>query len=164
MKTITRIGELLLVAVMLLATLVACGGSKNDHKNGDKSGEDISDLIDVSKYTIVRPDVASRNILINHQTGEVKFCDVDNICIGNLPIDIMSKTLKEYQKVRGIDENTDAYMHSIMTLHSFDLDEDYSSPEEFSYYFEEDGKEILQSIRDKKSYNGEYIVQYVKKK
>lgn len=117
-----------------------------------------------TQHDIIYGDVAPRNILINHQTGEVKFCDVDNICIGNLPIDIISKTLKEYQKVRGIDENTDAYMHSIMTLHSFDLDEDYSSPEEFSYYFEEDGKEILQSIRDKKSYNGEYIVQYVKKK
>ncbi|MBQ8742019.1 MAG: exo-alpha-sialidase [Clostridia bacterium] len=63
MKTIKRVGALLIVAVMLLAAFVACGSGKKDDKNDDKSGEDISDLIDVSKYTIVRPDVASRNIL-----------------------------------------------------------------------------------------------------
>ena len=117
-----------------------------------------------SQHDIIYGDVAQRNILINHRTGEVKFCDVDNMGIRTLPIDIMSKTLREYHAVRGIDEKTDAYMHSIMTLNSFDLDEEYCSPEEFSYYFEEEGKETLQSLRDKSTYNGEYIIQYVKKK
>lgn len=117
-----------------------------------------------TQHDIIYGDVAPRNILINHSTGEVKFCDVDNIAIGTLPIDIMSKTLREYHAVRGIDKQTDPYMHSIMTLHSFDLDEDYCSPEEFNYYFESSGEKILQSIRDKESYSGEYIIQYVKKK
>ena len=67
MKTFKRVGALLIVAVMLLAALVACGSGKkddkNDDKNDDKSGEEISDFIDVSKYTIVRPEVASRNIV-----------------------------------------------------------------------------------------------------
>lgn len=117
-----------------------------------------------SQHEIIYGDVAPRNILVNYRTGQVKFCDVDNISINNLPIDIMSRALREYHAIRGIDKKTDAYMHSIMTLNSFDLDEDYCSPEEFSYYFEDEGKETLQSIRDKKSYNGEYIIQYVKKK
>lgn len=116
------------------------------------------------RHDITYGDVDQRNILINRRTGYSKFCDVDNIRLGELPIDLMSPTLKKYNAVRGIDRQTDAYMHSLMTLNAFDLDEDHCSPEEFRWFFEENGEKVLQGIRDKSTYNGEYIVQYVKRK
>ena len=76
----------------------------------------------------------------------------------------MGNQLQKYYEICGLDTKTDAYMHSLMTLNSFDLDENYCSMEEFRYYFEESGEEILKQIRDKTTYDGEYIVKYVKKR
>ena len=113
---------------------------------------------------IIFGDVSSRNILINLKNNTAKFCDADNISIASLPIDIMGNQLQKYYEICGLDTQTDAYMHSLMTLNSFDLDENYCSIEEFRYYFEESGEEILKQIRDKTTYDGEYIVKYVKKR
>lgn len=116
-----------------------------------------------SEHDITYGDVAPRNILINQRTGVLLFCDMDNIRLGDLPIDIMSPTLNSYSAVRGIDQNTDAYMHSIMTLNAFDLDEKFCELDEFRYNFTKEGERILREIRQKENYSGEYIIQYVKK-
>ncbi len=127
-----------------------------------KGTKDI--LEQLASKDITYGDVAGRNILINHRTGTIKFCDIDNMRVGEYPIDLIGNTLQKYTKVRGVDAATDAYMHSIMTLNSFDLDEDECSQEEFAWYFTREGRKILHQIREKTAYNGEYIVQYVKKK
>lgn len=116
-----------------------------------------------SEHDITYGDVAPRNILINQRTGASLFCDMDNIRLEDLPIDIMSPTLKSYSTVRGIDQNTDAYMHSIMTLNAFDLDEKFCDIDEFRYNFTKEGEKILREIRQKENYSGEYMIQYVKK-
>ena len=116
-----------------------------------------------SEHDITYGDVAPRNILINQRTGASLFCDMDNIRLGDLPIDIMSQTLKSYSEVCGIDQNTDAYMHSIMTLAAFYLDEKYSDMEEFRYNFTKEGERVFREIKEKENYSGEYIIQYVKK-
>ena len=127
----------------------------------EKSKEILQNL---SQEGIVYGDVAKRNILVNRRTGQVKFCDMDNIQLDDLPIDLLSRALKEYSAIRGIDSCADAYMHSLMTLHSFDLDENYCFQSEFDYHFTRQAKKVLFGIRNKEKYNGEYIVQYVKKR
>ncbi len=45
---------------------------------------------------IIYGDVNNRNLLINPITGEVKFCDIDNIRLGQFPIDILDWELERY--------------------------------------------------------------------
>lgn len=73
---------------------------------------------------IVYGDIAPRNILINPKTKTVKFCDIDNIQFQDYPIDTLTRDLKMYQATRGIDNETDAYMHNLMVLKKFYLDLD----------------------------------------
>lgn len=127
-----------------------------------KSTKDILEAF--ASEDITYGDVAGRNILINPRTGSIKFCDIDNIRLGEYPIDLIGNILGKYTKVRGVDDATDAYMHSVMTLNSFDLDEEECSQEEFAWHFTQKGTKILRQIREKTTYNGEYIVQYVKKR
>ena len=51
---------------------------------------------------IIYGDINTRNILFNRSTGDIKFCDVDNIEINNCRIDKLPFSLIEYNKMRGI--------------------------------------------------------------
>ncbi|MDD5887879.1 MAG: hypothetical protein PUC82_00060 [bacterium] len=115
-------------------------------------------------YDITFGDIFPRNILINPKTKTTIFCDIDNIRLGQYPIDLMSKPLAQYCKTCFLDEKTDAYMHSLMTLNSFDLDEKFCDIEEFTYNFQKEGIEVLEGLKNPPVYNGKYLIKYIKKR
>lgn len=117
-------------------------------------------------HDIIYGDVAPRNILINKKTRTAKFCDMDNIRLGSYDIDVKSWETLAYMAERGcIDEKIDAYMHSIMTLIGLDIDMDLCEWDKkyFRKHFKKPAYEVIEGIGNPKKYNGEYLVQYVKK-
>lgn len=114
-------------------------------------------------HDITYGDVASRNILINRKTGQVKFCDMDNIRLGSSPIDLKSFYLDKFAAVRKIDASADAYMHSIMTLDSLEIGLAHYNPL-YSEFFEPESEETLNGLHEPENFNGEYLIQYIKKK
>ena len=59
-----------------------------------KKSKDI--LLSFRKKDITYGDVTENNILYNPKTRKVKFCDIDNMRIGNLPIDIRGFSLNKF--------------------------------------------------------------------
>lgn len=139
-----------------------------------KSREDIiyySDYIkNVLDYyafkDIIYADVAARNILINKKTRKAKFCDMDNIKAGGYEPEAISSDLVEYDEIRGIDRQTDAYMHNIMLMRKLGLEpnECLEDDELFLEEFDERALPILRSIQNPKDFNGEYAIQYIKRR
>ena len=115
-------------------------------------------------------DVKSDNILVNNN-NQIKFCDIDNIRIGDMPVDIMSYALTDYFKInKTIDEKADAYMHNLLALEQLKyngtsyksiLSKIKSKPKmpEFS----NEMKKIFLSLAKPEQFNGEYAIQYIKK-
>lgn len=119
-----------------------------------------------ARHNIVFGDVAPRNILINPKTRTAKFCDIDNIQLAGYEIDVKSKELFSYMLDRGtIDTEADAYMHSLMTLECLETDMDLclKKGRYFHEYFKAPAYEIIEGIGNPRKYNGEYLIQYVKK-
>ena len=52
----------------------------------------------LAQLDITYGDISLRNILVNARTGDVTFCDVDNMRVGVYPIDVMYIELYEYGK------------------------------------------------------------------
>ena len=137
-----------------------------------KALEDSRQVLEYFKeHDITYGDVNSGNILVNKRTGQISFCDIDNMRIGTLPIDVKGKNSSIYGILGGKEENLDAYMHNIMTLYEFgpkDFGFIFSPVSEivkkdYSKFLSEDAKETLQSMEEPKNFNGEYVIQYVKK-
>ncbi len=62
-------------------------------------------------------DIKSDNILINPKTRRIRFCDIDNIRVGEHPIDVMSQELYDFTNANNNpDETADSYMHNLLTL------------------------------------------------
>lgn len=122
---------------------------------------------------IIYGDVKDDNILINKKTGEIKFCDMDNIFMQELPIDVMSQELSDFfDEHQKSDIIADHYMHNILTLYKLK-------------YKKKDNQKIAQMLRegtitelptdDKKAkciikkmqnlstYQGGYLIDYVTK-
>lgn len=119
-------------------------------------------------------DVKSDNILINKKNKSLKFCDLDNMQIGELPIDIMGAELtKYYEETLSIDEKADAYMHNLFFLEQLiyrncsyseilkSLSESSLSPELLIY--PNKVQEIIRTLTNPSSFKGEYAIQYIKK-
>ena len=123
------------------------------------------------EHDITYGDVNACNLLINRKTGQAKFCDIDNIRIGEYPIDIMGRDLNIYTILRGLDDQADAYMHNVMTLSQLQKGgfgfcfEPVSRlvQKDFSEEFTEEAQKVLDSMIEPKNFTGEYIVQYIKK-
>ena len=123
------------------------------------------------KNGIIYGDVRGDNILINMATQVAKFCDMDNAQIGTHPIDVMVPTLTEYKDARdGIDFAADSYMFNLLTL------EQLTYPEEsyedilnriscgiYPHNFTKEAHAILESMTVPQEYQGETIIQYLKK-
>ena len=70
-----------------------------------------------SSEDITYGDVKANNILINRRTKKAKFCDMDNIRLGEHPIDLLNDYVDSIYVGNGsIDSSVDAYMHNLMTL------------------------------------------------
>ena len=122
--------------------------------------ESIKDILEYfARYNITYADVASRNILFNKQTGKMKFCDMDNIQIGDYPIDKVPLKLSSYYDTCGIDQKTDAYMHNLLTLDVLS-----SRQQKLEKEFHRKALSIIKSMEDPTNFQGEYIIQYVKKR
>ena len=66
---------------------------------------------------IIYGDLKDDNILINSKTGEISFCDVDNIQIDNYKMDSILNVLSYYHNVRWAYQNdVHIYMHNLFTL------------------------------------------------
>ena len=121
-------------------------------------------LEDFKEKGITYGDVAPRNILINPHTGDLKFCDMDNICIGQFPMDLIPQELEYYIRVRGFDNKVDAYMHNIMTLLLLQIGNDFELSVEFIRTFNQRANLILYDMQNPETFEGDYLIEYVKKR
>lgn len=125
-----------------------------------------------SELGIVYGDVKDDNVLINPKTKKAKFCDVDNMQIDNMPIDVMGHGLYEYfDEVGIIDEKADAYMHNLLFLeqlkynglsHKAILSRLHAHP--YLVEFPDEAQRVLESLTEPKNFTGEYAISYVKRK
>lgn len=118
-----------------------------------------------STQEIVYGDVYYNNILLNQRTSQIEFCDIDNIQLGDYEIDLYESNLESFVIEYGrVDSNADIFMHNIMTLDGFYIEFCNCCYEEVEYQFGTAGAKIFDTMKRPKQFNGEYIVQYVKKK
>ena len=91
---------------------------------------------------------------------------MDNIRLKQYPIDLLSSELEEYSIERGIDDSADAYMHNIMTILGLEIDmcRCFESGKYLRSYFRKNAYSVLDSMGEPKEFNGEYLIQYVKKR
>ena len=116
-----------------------------------------------SSLGIIYGDVEFRNILFNKNTGDIKFCDMDNISINNLSMDVTPLNLQPYEEVKKIDSNVHPYMHNLMTLKSLGMDSYWASKFDIKKHFKKPAIKTVYSMRDPKNFNNEYIIDHVKK-
>ena len=116
-----------------------------------------------SSLGIIYGDVEPRNILFDRETGEIKFCDMDNIAFGSLPMDILPFHLEYYGSQRKIDYTVHPYMHNLMTMKALDLN--IYGPDKLSLRrtLKRPGVKTVMSMSKPRDFNGEYIIPYVKK-
>ena len=68
---------------------------------------------------VIYGDVSESNILLNTKTGLITFCDIDNMQVGQYPIDVKGYALiKYYEKTGIIDEKADAFVHNLLTINT----------------------------------------------
>lgn len=116
-------------------------------------------------------DVRGSNILINPLTKSVKFCDIDNIKINDYHIDLMSDELLQLTRARGkVDWISDAYMYNLLTLQQLSYEgatyDDILNLINCGIYpknFKSKAHKVLDSMLSPKTFNGETIIEYVKK-
>ena len=120
---------------------------------------------------IIYGDIKSNNILVNRKTHTAKFCDMDNIQLGEYPIDLIGYDLACFQNEHGsIDETTHAYFHNLLTLEQLTYPEKtfqsilYTlSRRTYPKKYQKSVRRILDTMVRAENFQGEYIVQYVKK-
>lgn len=120
---------------------------------------------------IIYADVNTGNILVNVDTNQVKLCDMDNVAIGELGVDVvLDETdwfLREYGKM---DENVAAYMYNLLALEqiaypnrgNYEILYTLGRESEIPGFNNEVGRVVEKMLHPKK-FDGEDILQYVKK-
>lgn len=147
--------------------------------NTERSQEETIRILEESKRIleyfaqndITYGDVNTGNILVNNKTGQITFCDVDNMRVGEFPIDIKGRNSRIYELLGGDEAYLDAYMHNVMCLYEFGCDEfgflftpvSELVKKDYSRVLTEESRPILTSMEEPKTFNGEYIIQYAKK-
>lgn len=116
-----------------------------------------------SSKGIIYGDMEPRNILFNRFTGEVKFCDMDNIQIDDYKMDVFPYSLIEYNETRGIDSSVHPFMHNKMILGAYNLDLYCSNTYALRKVFKRQGRKIIESMREPVDFKGEYALTYMKK-
>lgn len=113
---------------------------------------------------VIYGDIAFRNILLNRKTGQIKFCDVDNACVCQYPMDLIPPRLRDYYDVCGLDERVHPYMHNVLTLEAFNMNFSAHDNKKIETEFKKKTIPIIESMREPANFQGEYIIQYVKKR
>ena len=120
---------------------------------------------------VIYGDVSESNILLNTKTGLITFCDIDNMQVGQYPIDVKGYALiKYYEKTGIIDEKADAFVHNLLTINKLHFtsacySEILSALRRGIYptKFKRPAKEVFASMANPENFSGEYVVQYVKR-
>lgn len=112
---------------------------------------------------IIYGDIDPRNILFDRNTGDIKFCDMDNISLDNLPMDLIPSEVEFYETVRPLDFGIHPFAHNKMTLRALDIDTYWASKKQLSKHFTRPAIKIVESMQDPSNFNNEYLVQYFKK-
>lgn len=123
------------------------------------------------KQDITYGDVQADNILVNIRTGKITFCDIDNIRIGQYPIDAKGYSLTRYYERTGvIDGKADAYMHNLLTMKTLAPNNPFESEIlrdiRLGIYptgYKQRALPIFESMSSIENFTGEYIVQYIKR-
>ena len=116
-------------------------------------------------------DVTADNILVNIKTGEITFCDIDNMRVGTHKIDTIGSVLARYYEKNGIiDAKADAYMHNLLTIKKLSCPYQYESEiikdlrrEIYPKKFKQHAQQVFQSMTKPEKFNGEYVIKYVKR-
>lgn len=116
-----------------------------------------------SSLGIIYGDIEPRNILFNRETGEIRFCDMDNISLNGLPMDLTPSNVDAYTTYRPFDQGLHPYMHNIMTLRTLGLDSYWATKRELKQYFKRPAIKTVTSMKNPIDFNNEYIIQYIKK-
>ena len=148
-------------------------------KNSGFSREQKIDILKRTKeileyfkvHDITYGDVKSNNILVDRKTGKIEFCDMDNIRIRDYPMDLVAEYVQPFVKCGKI-ELCDAYIHNLMTLQQLGFPNNYPTFKEvhrelareiYPPNFKEEAITIFESMAIPRKFNGEYVIQYVKK-
>lgn len=132
----------------------------------------IKRILDYYKLLgITYGDVRGDNILIEPTQHSVKFCDMDNIQIGNYSFDAMTDTLATFIEERdSIDETADMFMFNLLTLEQLTYQEapyeeiiERISKGIYPPNFEPAAHRVLDSMLTPEKFTGETIIQYIKK-
>lgn len=130
---------------------------------------------------IIYADLKSDNILINQQTGQIKFCDIDSIQIDDLKTNVHEEYLVPFFKSETLNEQIHVYLHNLMiidelltgTSDSFDDALEEIDLDKVKACFDEECQKIIEYIVKRKSnyydlflidrINEESIVKYKKR-
>ena len=124
-----------------------------------------------SSEDITYGDVKANNILINRRTKKAKFCDMDNIRLGEHPIDLLNDYVDSiYVGDGSIDSSVDAYMHNLMTLQKLNspgitYDEIIYRLADKKYHrsYKAGAHYSLETMASTEPFVGEYIAPYIKR-
>lgn len=135
----------------------------------------LKETSEILKYyasqDITYGDVKANNILINKKTKKAKFCDMDNIRLGQYSIDLLNDYVDSiYVGDGSIDESVDAYMHNLMTLQKLNspgitYDEIIYRLADKKYHknYKEGAHHSLETMASSEPFVGEYIAPYIKR-
>ena len=111
---------------------------------------------------IIYGDFELRNILLNRETGDIIFCDMDNTQVDDYPIDKRPGNLEYFYLCRAIDGTVHPFMHNILTLRLNELDP-FSSRYAINKVFNKPAHKIAHSMRQPVEFIPEYVIDYIKK-
>lgn len=125
-----------------------------------------------SSLDVTYADVKADNILVNPKTCEAKFCDIDNMRVKDLPVDLKGHDVMRYYEIHGyMDETVDAYMHDLLTLKCLSFpQEKYSSAILLAIKrgfiptgFKQGSHETIATLPYPQEFTGKYLAKYIKR-
>lgn len=125
---------------------------------------------------IVYGDIKDDNILINSETEEVIFLDIDNMQVGANSIDLVGRFAREFISHYGrIDEKLDSYMFNLLTIEYLcECSGWYDEVKErlklgripvvcsYKDYYSRNKRLAREMVRVNSSYSGDYFIDAVK--
>ena len=131
-------------------------------------------LLVLEEFGILYSDIKDDNFLINSATGELKFCDVDNVQIDGLRVDttqVISRSLRDENNL--FDNSVHAFMHNIYTLEQLanidiytmdDLVELVENPRQGLIIFNKNKEQIIKNmvLVKKKNVSNRYLIDNLK--
>ena len=126
----------------------------------------------LAKEKIIYGDLKDDNLLINKKTGELSFCDIDNIQLFDLKMDHVLGILPDIYNNHGyFDHFTHIYMHNIFTLNELVYHTNYKQLslylsekiELFHSPFNHKGNQLIKKMLKQKKISPNYLIDHLKK-